>query len=172
VFAALALFRIGFTGGFFFGPMIVSAVLHGGGYVETNLPAWIATIAMLGLGAINGSRFNDTSFRILLDYLAASIGSLVVVVAVAATFVVAASLALSLPAANLVASYAPGSVDVMMILALALHLDPVFVGAHHLARILVVSSLLPVAVRFTDPQTRNTRETPQSLETAREVLED
>jgi hypothetical protein len=32
----------------------------------------------------------------------------------------------------------------MMLVALALHLDPVFVGAHHLARFLLVSLTLPV----------------------------
>ena len=36
----------------------------------------------------------------------------------------------------------------MMILALALHLDPIFVGAHHVARFLMVSAALPVFVRM------------------------
>jgi uncharacterized membrane protein AbrB (regulator of aidB expression) len=73
---------------------------------------------------------------------------------------------LSLPVPDLVAAYAPGAVDVMMILALALHLDPVFVGAHHLARILAVSLALPVMARLTDPPA------PKPPETARETPED
>ncbi len=172
VAAALALYKIGFSGGFFFGPMIVSAALHGSGIVELNLPFWIANIAMVGLGAINGSRFNNTSFRVLLDYLAASIGALVVALAVAALFIGLASLLPGLKFSNLIASYAPGSVDVMMILALALHLDPVFVGAHHLARIIVVSAALPIGARLTDPRKPHQHELPESLEIARETLED
>ena len=39
----------------------------------------------------------------------------------------------------------------MMILALALHLDPVFVGAHHLTRVLVVSLGLPVLAFWFSP---------------------
>jgi hypothetical protein len=35
----------------------------------------------------------------------------------------------------------------MMVLALALHLDPVYVGAHHLARFLVVTISVGVAAR-------------------------
>ena len=35
-------------------------------------------------------------------------------------------------------AFSPGAQDTMMVLALALHLDPVYVGAHHLARFLVV----------------------------------
>lgn len=172
IVAALGLYRVGFTGGFFFGPMVVSAVLHGAGMVETNLPAWCASLAMVGLGAINGSRFNDTPFRVLLHYLAASLGALVVVSTVAAVFVGAASLLLSLRSADLIASYAPGSVDVMMILALALHLDPVFVGAHHLARIVVVSLVLPIGVRVTERQMPHASKLPAPLESARDTLED
>jgi membrane AbrB-like protein len=172
IVAALASYRLGFSGGFFFGPMVVSALLHGSGQVVTNLPPWIAIISMIGLGAINGARFSGTSLRMLGQYLAAALGSFVVVLAVSAVFIAAASWFLHLPAANLVASYAPGSVDVMMILALALHLDPVFVGAHHLARIFIVSLALPIGARLTDQRPTHHHALPQALETARETLED
>ena len=39
----------------------------------------------------------------------------------------------------------------MMILALALHLDPVFVGAHHLARVFTVTLALPIVTRVLAP---------------------
>jgi hypothetical protein len=46
----------------------------------------------------------------------------------------------------------------MMILALALNLDPVFVGAHHLARVFVVSLGLPVLAHyFAGPEGKHTR---------------
>jgi len=170
--AAYVCYRVNFSGGFFFGPMLVSAVLHGSGLVQTNLPTLLANLAMIGLGAINGARFSGTSLRMLTQYLSAALGALVVVLVVAAIFIAAASLGLSLRAASLVVSYAPGSVDVMMILALAMHLDPVFVGAHHLARILVVSMTLPIGARLTDKRAPHAHALPEPLETARETLED
>jgi uncharacterized protein len=51
------------------------------------------------------------------------------------------------PIANVVIAYAPGAQDTMMVLALALHLDPVYVGAHHLARFLVVTFSLAASAR-------------------------
>ena len=51
----------------------------------------------------------------------------------------------SFPIANVVVAFAPGALDTMMVLALALHLDPVYVGAHHLARFLVVTLSVAVA---------------------------
>jgi uncharacterized membrane protein AbrB (regulator of aidB expression) len=44
-------------------------------------------------------------------------------------------------------AFAPGSVDAMMVLALALHIDPVYVGSHHLTRILLVSLTMPLIAR-------------------------
>src|SRR6516165_4074867 len=82
VLSAVALYRIGFSGGFFFGPMVVSALLHGSGFVELRPPGWFASMAMIGLGAVNGSRFANTPLRTLLHYLSASLGSLAVAVAV------------------------------------------------------------------------------------------
>jgi uncharacterized protein len=170
--AALALYLIRFSGGFFFGPMIVSAILHGSGLVQVNFPSVVGNIAMIGLGAINGSRFFGTSFRVLLQYAVAALGSFAVALVVAAVFIAFAAFTLSLPVPDLVAAYAPGAVDVMMILALALHLDPVFVGAHHLARILSVSLALPLLARLTDPPAGKAQPLPEPLETARETLED
>jgi uncharacterized protein len=51
------------------------------------------------------------------------------------------------PVANVVVAFSPGAQDTMMVLALALHLDPVFVGAHHVARFLVVTITVAISAR-------------------------
>lgn len=172
IVAALALYRIGFSGGFFFGPMIVSAALHGSGMIQISPPGWVASFAMIGLGAINGARFNNTSFKLLFSYLVASLGAMAVALVTAGAFIGLAAMLPGLKVANLVISYAPGSVDVMMILALALQLDPVFVGAHHLARIFIVSVALPIGARLTDVRKPQHHELPETLKIAEETLED
>jgi uncharacterized membrane protein AbrB (regulator of aidB expression) len=48
-------------------------------------------------------------------------------------------------------AYAPGAVDAMMLLALALNLDPVYVGAHHLVRIFFVSLAMPLLAHSAAP---------------------
>jgi hypothetical protein len=56
---------------------------------------------------------------------------------------------LSLPIGEVMIAFAPGAVDAMMLLALALNLDPVYVGAHHLVRIFFVSLAMPLFARRT-----------------------
>jgi uncharacterized membrane protein AbrB (regulator of aidB expression) len=55
--------------------------------------------------------------------------------------------------ADVVIAFAPGAQETMLLLALALHLDPVFVGAHHVARFLLVSLTIPLVVQWTKRQT-------------------
>jgi uncharacterized membrane protein AbrB (regulator of aidB expression) len=106
---------------------------------------------MVALGSLAGSRFTGTPFRVLAGYLSAALGSFCVAITIAAAFAIAVTMAAPLHISDLVVAYAPGSIDAMMILALALHLDPVFVGAHHLVRVFTVTLALPIITRALTP---------------------
>ncbi len=142
---AWAMARLRFPGGFLFGAMTGSGVLHGSGLIQAVLPWWIGSAAVIVLGAVVGSRFANTTFRLIIGYLGAAFGSFAVSLSVATLFVLIVTRFFSFPIANVVVAFAPGALDTMMVLALALHLDPVYVGAHHLARFLVVTLSVVVA---------------------------
>ncbi len=144
---AWAMARLRFPGGFLFGAMTGSGVLHGSGFVQAVLPWWIGSAAVIVLGAVVGSRFANTTFRLIIGYLGAAFGSFAVSLSVATLFVLIVTRFFPFPIANVVVAFAPGALDTMMVLALALHLDPVYVGAHHLARFLVVTFTVAVAAR-------------------------
>jgi uncharacterized protein len=144
----LGLLRLGFPGGVMFGPLVVSAVLHGGALIDVTMPSWLAIAAMVGLGTLSGGRFSGMPFRLMLGYLGAALGAFVISLVVTAAIGIVVTLATPLPIAEVIVAYAPGAVDAMMILALALNLDPVFVGAHHLTRVFVVSLGLPILAHY------------------------
>jgi uncharacterized protein len=155
---ALVFLRLRFPGGLLFGALAGSAVLHGAGLIHAALPWWIGGAAVITLGALVGSRFANTSARMLLSHLGAAFGSFAVSMVVATVFVAIVARLFSFPIANIVIAFAPGAQDTMMVLALALHLDPVYVGAHHLARFLVVTVAIAVAARRIAGKGRNDRE--------------
>jgi membrane AbrB-like protein len=136
---ALLMLRIRFPGGLLFGAMFGSGLLHGTGYLHAALPWWVGSTGSVVMGAVAGSRFANTSFRVILGYLGAGFGSFAVSLGVATIFVIVVAEFFPFQIANIVVAFAPGAQDTMMVLALALHLDPVYVGAHHLARFLVVT---------------------------------
>jgi len=144
---AFAMARLRVPGGMLFGAMAGSAVLHGTGYVHAVLPWWFGSSAVVMLGAVVGSRFANATPRMLLGYVGAALGSTAVAIAVASCFVLIVTHVLPFRTADVVIAFAPGAQDTMMVLALALHLDPVYVGAHQLARWLVVTFSVALSAR-------------------------
>jgi membrane AbrB-like protein len=142
---AVVFVRLRFPGGLLFGAMAGSALLHGTGYISAVLPWWIGSAAVVTLGAVVGARFANTSARMLIGYLGAALGSFVVAMAVASAFILLVYGLFGFPIANVVIAFSPGAQDTMMVLALALHLDPVYVGAHHLVRFIVVTTMVGMA---------------------------
>jgi membrane AbrB-like protein len=140
---ALVFFRLRLPGGLMFGAMLASAILHGAGFIHSILPWWVAFAAVIGIGAVTGSRFANTDPYTLLRFLGAALGSFAVAMTVAALSVLALAMLMSVRPADAVLAFAPGAQDTMMVLALAMHLDPVFVGALQLSRFLLVSMLVP-----------------------------
>ena len=155
---AIIAYRIRFPGGLLFGAMLTSAILHGTGLIHAVMPWWVANTAMVAMGAITGSRFSNTSPRMLLNFVAAAFGSFAVAVAISAVFAAILISLLSLRVAEVMIAFAPGSVDAMMLLALALSLDPVYVGAHHLTRIFFVSLTMPLLARYSARAQKTTGE--------------
>lgn len=145
--AAVIAFRLRFPGGLLFGAMVTSAALHGSGLIYVAMPWWVTYTVMIAFGAVTGSRFANTPLRLLLNYIGAAFGSFAAAVAITAIFAAGLVSILSLPIAEVMIAYAPGAVDAMMLLALALHLNPVYVGAHHLTRIFFVLLSMPFVAR-------------------------
>lgn len=144
---AVIMLRIRFPGGLLFGAMAASAVLHGGDFLHATLPWWLGSSAVILLGALVGSRFANTTPAMLMEFFWAGLGSAAVAIALSSVFVLVVLSVLPFRPADVVIAFAPGAQDTMMVLALALHLDPVFVGAHHLTRFLIVTFSVALAAR-------------------------
>src|SRR5262249_38840538 len=74
------------------------------------------------------------------------LGALLVGTSVGCGFAALVAWALNFRLGDVVMAYAPGALEAMTIIAFALHLDPGFVGVHHLARLTFMSLVLPFAV--------------------------
>lgn len=150
--AAVGLLWIRFPGGLLFGAMLPSGLLHGGGIMHAVLPSWVTTTAIVAVGAVTGARFANTTPRMLLSYIGAALGSFAIAVTIASCFMMIAASLMSVRIADVVVAFAPGAQDTMMVLALALHLDPVYVGAHQLARFMIVSMSIPLIAKRLAPK--------------------
>jgi len=153
VAAALLLRLIKFPASWMFGAMIGSSVLHGTGLIEGGLPPWVRAVALVGIGALIGSRFARMKTKTLLSHVHAALGSFAIAIAISAVFVAVIALTTHVRFADVIVAFAPGAMDAMLALALTLHIDPIFVGAHHLSRFVFVTITTPGIVHlFGRPQ--------------------
>src|SRR5712672_2383466 len=153
VAAALLLRLIRFPASWMFGAMIGSSILHGTGLIDGGLPPWVRGVALVGIGALIGSRFARMKTRTLLGHVRAALGSFAIAIAISAVFVAVIALTTHVRFADIIVAFAPGAMDAMLALALTLHIDPIFVGAHHLSRFVFVTITTPGIVHlFGRPQ--------------------
>jgi len=148
VTVALALRLAKFPASWMFGAMIASSALHGAGWVEGGLPDWMRGVALVGIGALIGSRFARMRIKTLAGHINAALGSFTVAIAVSAIFVGIVALTTQVKFSDVVVAFAPGAMDAMLALALTLHIDPIFVGAHHLSRFVFVTIATPGIVHL------------------------
>jgi membrane AbrB-like protein len=144
--AGLLAFRFNLPGGLILGSMVASGILHGAGWVHAFLPVPVAIGSFVIMGAMIGTRLGGADIRQLLRLSVVGIGALLVGISVGCLFAAGVAWFLTLRTDSLVIAYAPGAMEAMTIIAFALHLDPVFVGVHQLARFTFMSLVLPAAV--------------------------
>jgi len=135
-----------------FGSMVGAGLLYATGTLSSPIPDWLLLPGFVVIGATVGTNFSGIDRYLIFDTLLASIGSLLVGAAVAFVFAVPIAWLLGLTVAQLWLAYSPGGVDVMTIMAMALGLDPAFVGGHHVARFIGLGFIVPIWLRIGMPR--------------------
>lgn len=132
----------------FLGPLILSAAVHLAGFTESAPPTLLVNAAQVVLGTILGCRFLGIAPVMLARAGLLSLGSTVLTLALAALAGLAMGRVAGVGLDQALLALAPGGLTEMGLIALAIHADVAFVALHHVARILVVLILAPLAVRF------------------------
>jgi uncharacterized protein len=125
------------------GAMAVSSLGHLFDLVPGVLPHWLMLPAYLVLGSLIGTRFSGVTLGLLSSGLAAGVASTLLAVVLAGLGSVPVALALDMPLAHVLIAFAPGGLETMIALGVVLGVTPGFVAACHIARLLVLSVLLP-----------------------------
>ncbi len=140
----LVLERLGVAAPILLGGTLASAVLHGADLVPGVPPPAIAAIAFVLVGIYIAERVRTLDRRSFLRALPAALGSLAIGATVAGLFAIVSAAVARVGLPDALVAFAPGGLEAMMVLAVVLHLDPLYVGIHHLARFLGIGFLLPV----------------------------
>ena len=127
--------------------LVVSAVAHAGGWVAGRPAPALLAAGFVIAGAVIGSRFGAVGAGELRRMAALGLGLAALAMLVSAAGAGLAAGLLGLPFGQVWVAYAPGGVEGMAAIAVALDYDPVFVATHHIVRLAVIMLVLPWVVR-------------------------
>ncbi|TDK47494.1 AbrB family transcriptional regulator [Antarcticimicrobium luteum] len=128
------------------GPMLASTLGHVTGLTPGTLPAWLMTPAFLVMGTLIGTRFSGMLPAQVRAALLAGLAVTLAGAGVAALAALPVALILGIPQAHVLTGFAPGGLETMLALGVAMGASPGFVAACHIIRLLVLSFLIPIAL--------------------------
>ncbi len=144
---ALAARHLAMPAPFLTGPLIVSGVLFGSGTLEGSLPGPLVAAAFVVMGASVGVRFAGIDRAYLASCVSASAGGVGIAIALTAAVAWPVAAWLGIPFIQMWLAIAPGGLDTMIALALALGVDPAFVAGHQFARLMSLFVIVPFLFR-------------------------
>ena len=152
VLLGLVFGRIGVPAHLLMGAMTASALAHLTDWVPGVLPEWLILPAYLVLGALIGTRFSGVTFGDLRQGLAAGVAVTLLAAGCAALASLPVAWALGMPVPHVLVAFAPGGLETMIAMGAVLGVVPGFVAACHIARLFVLTFLLPLMLsRTRDP---------------------
>jgi len=128
------------------GGLLVSALLHGAGIISGNVPQWLAVTCFVTLGCLIGTRFSGVTWAELRASLGAGLAVTALGVFLTGLFAVMASWLTGFEIITLLMAFAPGGIETMTAMSVLLGIDPTFVAAHHVSRLLLLTVIVPVLV--------------------------
>lgn len=125
----------------FTGPMIMSAAVHLIGLSASRPPADLVNAAQVVIGVSIGCRFVGIRVREIARVMIIGILFGVFLVAVGGGLAAITATVTDLTFASLWLAFAPGGMAEMIVMGLALGLDPAFVSTHHLFRFVLILTI-------------------------------
>lgn len=134
--------------GFVLGSMAVATIGKLVGLYDGAMPWQLSSVSYIIMGALIGSRFAGVRPQELrrgaLGGLAATLSAVLIVTGVAATL----ALLVDMPFGQIWLGLAPGGLEAMGALGIALGYDTAFIAAHHTMRFIVLSFAIPLIARL------------------------
>lgn len=129
------------------GGVAISSLSHLTGQIVGSVPDWLGIPAYIYLGCLIGARFSSFTGEEFRRAIVAGLAVTVVVVAIATLFATLVSAATGVPLSAVMIAFAPGGLETMSAMAIMMHADTAYVGAHHILRLFFLTFLMPFVLR-------------------------
>lgn len=141
-----AFHRFGLPAPLLIGGMVVSSFGHGSGFTPGVLNPWLAYLGLMTVGTLIGARFDGITRQALLASLLAGLTVTVATTMMALATAIPVAYALGFEPTHVIIAFAPGGLETMIAMGVVLGANAGFVAASHVARLLVLTALIPAFI--------------------------
>lgn len=148
VATGLVFLRMNVPAGMVLGAMAAATAAKLGGLYSAAMPEPLVVITFILTGALIGSRFAGVSRS---EFLAAAKGGLIattMTIAIVTVMALGVAQLVDMPFGQIWLGLAPGALEGMGALGIALGYDTAFIAAHHVIRLMLLSFAIPAVVVF------------------------
>lgn len=145
---AFGLKALNMSAPFVLGPMLFVGALRGMDFFPGQYPFELSTAGFVLIGALIGGRFQGMRMREVVVIAPAALISFLAATGLGLMGAVIVSTLIGFPLSSALIAFAPGGLEAMTALAFALHIDPVIVGVHHIARFTLIGIGLPLVMKL------------------------
>lgn len=131
--------------------LLLSGLGHSMFWLQGGVPTPLLDLGFIIIGCLVGVRFRGIQWLELKRYTFAALVSVTLSTVIAAVAAAGVASWLNLPFGQVWVAYAPGGIEAMAALALALNYDPAYIAAHHLMRIIGINLCLPLIIKHLNP---------------------
>jgi hypothetical protein len=136
--------RLRVPAGYALGAMAAAMTARFAGVFDGAMPEPVLILAFVLIGALIGSRFAGISLE---EFRKAAVGGLVatlMTVGIVTVIAIGASQLVEMPFGQIWLGLAPGALEGMGVLGIALGFDTAFIAAHHVFRLLLLTIAIPL----------------------------
>jgi membrane AbrB-like protein len=144
--------KINLPGYSFFGPLVITAILHFFGYFNLDANITFLIISQLIIGSFFGCNMNGVPWKVAKKYL---IDAMVVVLSLTSCivpFLFILGFFTLIKTEAILLAFSPGGINEMGLLAVFLNIEPAYVVTHHLFRLCTVLTMLIFAKKYLYPK--------------------
>jgi uncharacterized membrane protein AbrB (regulator of aidB expression) len=116
--------------------------------VEGRISLYVVLPFMIGLAAITGSRFRPGDMALIPHLAKPSLVAFALAGVVSVIGAVCVTLILGVNIIQTLLAFAPGGLDSLVIISFQLNVDPAYVAAHHVARLIALVIAMPLIARW------------------------
>jgi len=129
-------------------PMILVAAARVTGLFQGEVPEVLMILVLGAIGAVIGARFSSLNRDDLRGNLVPALVGTALILAAAMPFIAVDVLFTGFPFGQIWLAFAPGAIEGMGALGVALGFDPAFIAVHHVVRLIALTVAMPFVVRM------------------------